>query len=67
MRKREGEKVGMAEERRGRGVEEGLKKRSGGEEGRLRGREVERERGGEEGRKRKGERRGGEEEILRKR
>ena len=32
MRKR-GEKVRMAGERRGRGVEEGLKERSGGEEG----------------------------------
>ena len=34
MRKREGEKVRMAEERRGRGVEEGLKERSGGDWGR---------------------------------
>ena len=44
MRKREGEKVRMADERRGRGVEEGLKERSGGERG-----------GWEEGRRGRGE------------
>ena len=42
MRKREGEKVRMAEERRGRGVEEGFKERSGGEVGRKGGGEEER-------------------------
>ena len=55
MRKREGEKVRMAEERRGREVEEGLKERSGGEEGRKGGGEEERKRGGEEERWRGGE------------
>ena len=65
MRRREGEKVRMAEERRGRGVEEGLKERSGGEEGRLggteegkrRGREVERRGGRGKGRGEVGRRR----------
>ena len=51
MRKREGEKVRIAEERRGRGVEEGLKVRSGGEEGRLGGREEGKRRGREVERK----------------
>ena len=48
VRKR-GEKVRMAEERRGRGVEEEVKeRRSGGEEGRKQGGGEERKRGGKE-------------------